>query len=123
MRTTEINIQELSGKRTVTRDDGRVIYKKIKDLWSDHDRISVDFVNLQVASVSFMDEAFGHLALEHSEQELRSKLAFKNMSEFDRALLNDIFASRIRERLLKNRGKPRSSKARLKLGVRISRGR
>ena len=62
-------------------------------------------MNLQVASVSFMDEAFGHLALEYSEQELRSKLAFKNMSEFDRALLNDIIASRIRERVLKNRGK------------------
>jgi len=123
MRTAEINIREVSGERTVTRDDGRVIYEKIKDLWSDHDRISVDFVNLLIASVSFMDEAFGHLALEHSEQELRSKLAFKNMSEFDRGLLNDIIATRIRERLLKNRGKPRSSKARLKLGVRVSKGR
>lgn len=117
MRTTEINIQEVSGKRTVTRDDGRVIYEKTKDLWSHHDRISVDFVNLLVASVAFMDEAFGRLALEYSEQELRSKLAFKNMSEFDRALLNDIMASRIRERLLKNWRKPRSSKVRLKVFV------
>ena len=106
MRTAEINIREVSGERTVTRDDGRVIYEKIKHLWSNHDRISVDFMNLLVASVSFMDEAFGHLALEHSEQELRNKLAFKNMSEFDRALLNDIIASRIRERLPKKRGKP-----------------
>ena len=122
MGATELNIETISGKKTVTRDDGRVIYEEIKDLWNDYDRISVNFANLLVASVSFLDEAFGHLALEYSEQDLRDKLEFLNMSRFDRALLNDIITSRIRERLVK-KPQSRSPKGRLKLGIRISKGR
>jgi hypothetical protein len=98
MKTKEINIQRISGKNTVSREHGRVVYDKIKQLWGESDQIIIDFANLLIASVSFMDEVFGHLALEYSPDELRAKLKFVNMSEFDRALLNDIVYSRIMQK-------------------------
>jgi hypothetical protein len=94
----EINIESLSGKKTVSRDDGKIIYDEIKQRWQDCEQITVDFADLLIASVSFVDEAFGQLALEFSESELRSKLKFVNMNEYDRALLNDIILSRVRQR-------------------------
>lgn len=100
MRISEINIKLISGKHTVSRDDGKKVYEKIKRLWSVSERITINFANVLVASVSFMDEAFGHLALDYSQDELRRKLKFINMMEFDRALLNDIILSRVRQKKL-----------------------
>lgn len=122
MQVTELNIEHISGKKTVTREDGRVVYEKIKALWEEHDRISVNFANLLVASVSFMDEAFGQLATEHSQEELRKKLEFLNMSRFDRALLNDIIISRIRQRLHK-KNEQRPSRKGLKIGIQVPKNR
>lgn len=115
MQVTELNIEQISGKKTVSREDGGLVYEKIKALWQEYDRISVNFANLLVASVSFMDEAFGQLAIEHSQEELRNKLEFVNMSRFDRALLNDIIISRIRQRLLK-KNEQRPSRKGLRIG-------
>jgi hypothetical protein len=100
MHAQAVNIQEVSGKNTVSREDGKVVYEKIKELWDHSDKINIDFGNLLIASVSFIDEAFGHLALEHSQDELRNKLAFVNINEYDRALLNDILRSRFRQQVL-----------------------
>ena len=63
-----------------------------------------------------MDEAFGQLALEHSESELRSKLKFVNLTEYDRALLNDIILSRLRRKTVAKRQKPPSKRA-VKMGI------
>ena len=122
MQVTELNIEQISGKKTVSREDGSLVYEKIKALWQEYDRISVNFANLLVASVSFMDEAFGQLAIEHSQEELRKRLEFVNMSRFDRALLNDIIISRIRQRLLKKNAQ-RPSRKGLKIGVQVPKNR
>ena len=98
MKRTRLNVEPIVGKNPVSREDGKVLYDKIKKLWEDSDQITVDFDNLIVASVSFMDEAFGHLALEHPREELKTKLRFVGMNEYDRALLNDIILSRVRQR-------------------------
>lgn len=129
MKTKEINIQRVSGRNTVSREDGRIVYDKIKQLWGQSDQITIDFANLLIASVSFMDEVFGHLALEYSPDELRAKLKFVNMSEFDRALLNDIVYSRIRQKKLSSKRRAllkRTPKRRLLLKrtqIKRSRGR
>ena len=73
MRIKEINIEQISGKHTVSRDDGKIIYEKIKKLWKNSDQSTINFANLLIASVSFLDEAFGHLALDYSQDELKSK--------------------------------------------------
>ena len=110
MQVTELNIQQIMGKKTVTREDGRVVSDIIKQLWGEYDRISVNFANLLIASVSFMDEAFGQLAAEQPQEDLRKKLEFVNMREFDRALLNDIIYSRLRQKALERNKKGNSRK-------------
>ncbi len=116
----EIDIEQISGKKTVSREDGRIVYEKIKRLWNRSDRITINFANLLIASVSFMDEAFGKLASEYSQEELKRKLAFENINQYDRALLNDIISSRIRQRLLEELRKARGKK-RTRLAVRLTR--
>lgn len=95
-----INIKDICGKKTVTRAEGAKINQMLSDKWNSENTIQIDFSNVLVASVSFMDEAFGKLALKHSKEELQNKLKFKNMVKYDKALLNDILYSRFRQKNL-----------------------
>jgi hypothetical protein len=89
-----IDLQETSGKKTVTRQDGEAINKMISDAWDKEEEIRIDFRNILIASVSFFDEAFGQLTFEHPKEELTKKLIFDNLEDYDKALLNDILISR-----------------------------
>lgn len=101
----KINISSMCGEKTVTRDDGEKINKILSEKWGEESTFDIDFDNLLVASVSFMDEAFGTLALEHSKEDLQKKLKFSNIVDYDRALLNDILYSRF-HRKGRERGRP-----------------
>jgi hypothetical protein len=105
----KINIKDIAGKNTVTRENGERIYSIVREQWEKEDRIILDFTSLVIASVSFMDEAFGQLALDYSREELQKKLQFKNMDENDRALLNSVILSRLKQKNVlgrKSRTKP-----------------
>lgn len=91
--TTALRIGEICGPRRVTRDDGAVIHELIVKHWGE-ESIEVDFENIPIASVSFLDQAIGILALEHDVVEIRRKLHLKNMNSFDERLVNDILISR-----------------------------
>ena len=67
------------------------------------DLIPADFGNLVIASVSFLDEAIGQLALRYKRKELVSKLKLRRISSRDKRLLNDIFISRYRQMLQKKK--------------------
>lgn len=95
-----LNIKKVAGTDTVSREHGRKIRKIIESLLKVQDKIAIDFSNLSIASPSFIDEAFAKLLLKCSLDELRPKLSFVNMTDFDRALLNDLVRARIREREL-----------------------
>jgi hypothetical protein len=95
-----INIIDLCGKNVVTRDDGKRVHDLIASEWKSADKIKIDFGNVLIASVSFLDEIFGRLAFEYSRSELTSKIAMENLQDFDRALLNDILRSRFRQKEL-----------------------
>ena len=111
MKVSRIDIRKTVGKKPVSRDDGKVVYKKIRELWKKSDQIWVVFANRLIASVSFIDQAFGHLALEYPLDELKRKLKFVGMERYDKALLNDIIVSRVRQKKLDEREKPRSRRA------------
>jgi hypothetical protein len=51
-----------------------------------------------------MDGAFGKLALRYTKEDLQGKLKFKNILDYDRALLNDILYSRLRQKALGENG-------------------
>lgn len=100
----KIDVQKICGKKTVTRDDGERINRILTEKWDEELIFDIDFNNILVASVSFMDEAFGKFALEHSKEHLQKKLKFSNIVDYDRALLNDILYSRFRQKALGENG-------------------
>ena len=95
-----IAIKDVCGKNTVTRDDGRKVNKLIREAWEKPGPIIVDFGNVVIASVSFMDEAIGLLAADFSREELSSKLRLISITSEDKNLLNDILISRYKQRFL-----------------------
>ncbi len=95
-----LDIRQICGKNTVTRDDGKVIFKLLIENWEENPKIEIDLDNLLVASVSFIDEAFGKLALQFCKEDMQNKLVFENMVTYDRKLLNDILMSRFRQQAI-----------------------
>lgn len=95
-----LDIKKVAGTDTVSREHGRKIRKMIEPLLKTKYKIRIDFSNLSIASPSFIDEAFAKLLLKYLLDEIKDKLSFVNMTEFDRALLNDLVGARIRERNL-----------------------
>lgn len=100
----KIDIKTTCGKQTVTRDDGERIQHILSDNWDKEKIFEIDFDNILVASVSFMDQAFGKIALNYEKSSIQSKLNFKNILDYDKALLNDIFRSRFRQKELGENG-------------------
>ncbi|MFC1521542.1 STAS-like domain-containing protein [Elusimicrobiota bacterium] len=98
----KIQIKTICGKNTVTRDDGKKIRKLIKEAWAKDEIVELDFGNLIIASVSFMDEAVGVLALKHTKEEITIKIRLKNINPQDKVLLNDILLSRFRQKRAKS---------------------
>ena len=97
MKQININIKKHCGDDCVSRDDGFRLREWIEKEWKNNDKLTFDFGNLLIASVSFIDEAFAKLAFNHRKEELVNKLKFENLRPFDRALLNDLVLARIRE--------------------------
>lgn len=95
--TTTLKIKDICGTNTVTRADGKKIHQALLDHWDKAKTIEIDFGNVVIASVSFLDEAIGQLALRYKRKELVSKLRLKRISSRDKRLLNDIFISRYRQ--------------------------
>lgn len=95
-----LEIKKIAGTDIVSRGHGEKIRKIIERLLKINDRITIDFSNLSIASPSFIDETFAKLLLKYSLEEMKEKLLFINITEFDRALLNDLVSARIREREL-----------------------
>jgi hypothetical protein len=97
-----INIKDVCGRNIVTRDDGKSVHDIIIRQWKESEKIKIDFGNVLIASVSFIDEIFGKLAFEFDRQEISSKLQMLNIQDYDRALLNDILVSRYKQKELEN---------------------
>lgn len=108
----KIDLKKTCGKKTITRQDGEVINKMILSAWNKEEHITIDFSNILIASVSFLDEAFGKLTFEYDKNVLGKKLTFKNMAEYDSALLNDIILSCYHQRELGQNGLSRRTRKR-----------
>lgn len=93
-----INLKETCGTGKVTREDGARINRLLRAAWDSNECIEVDFDNIRIASVSFLDEAIGLLALEKELSEIKEKVHLNNISRFDERLLDDILTSRASQR-------------------------
>jgi hypothetical protein len=99
----KINLKKEYGKQTITREDGLVVANRLMEAMEKKNKVTVDFNNILIASVSFFDEAFGKLAFKYPKEVLVKKLGFENMEPFDRALLNDILISRYHQKELEEK--------------------
>ena len=106
----KINLQETCEKQAITREDGKKINEIIIDAWIKDDRVVIDFNNILIASVSFLDEAFGKLTFDYTREYFRDRLSLKNIQEYDRRLLNDILTSRYHQKELGLNGPSRPKK-------------
>jgi hypothetical protein len=100
-----IDLKAEYGKQTISRDDGKIVANRLVDAMGKEEEIVIDFSNILIASVSFFDEAFGKLAFKYSKEILAKKLTFKNIEDFDKALLNDILISRYHQKELETKQK------------------
>ena len=100
----KIDLKKTCKKQTVTIRECEQIKNLISASWDKESKIVIDFNNISIASVSFLDEAFGKLAFDHPKEILRKKLSFANIEEYDRALLNDILISRYHQKELGKNG-------------------
>jgi hypothetical protein len=107
-----VNLKEICGKQTITREEGKKINELIVQSWNKEDKIVIEFSNILIASVSFLDEAFGKLAFDYEKEVLVQKLSFNNIEEYDRVLLNDILLSRYHQKQVGANGYSRLAKKR-----------
>lgn len=92
-----LNVVESCGTNRVSREHGRALRTKIEELWSADSPLVIDFGNVRIASVSFLDEGIAVLAQSHSLDEIRRRLRVVNINPGDRRLLNELLLARARE--------------------------
>lgn len=94
----KIRVPEICGDDIISRDAGRKIRELIVSLWNE-ETIEILFEGKTVGSVSFFDEAIGLLLKrdKKSVEEIKRKLRFPDLGPEDRALLNYVFATRVKE--------------------------
>lgn len=93
-----ITVTEICGPSRIYRSDGAKLREAIEQRWSDAEPLEVDFENITVASISFLDEAIAVLALDHPKDMLKRRLKLLNLHDADRRLLNAHIVSRARQR-------------------------
>jgi len=93
-----INVPEICGADTISRDAGRKVRELILSGWH-HDTIALIFGGKTVGSVSFFDEAIGLLLKRggRSIEEVRKKLKFPDLTPADRTLLDYVVTTRLKE--------------------------
>jgi hypothetical protein len=95
---SRIVITEFCRGSHVTRADGAHLRREIERRWDDSEPLTLDFADVRIASVSFLDESLGVLAKGRGLQELTRRVRVENMDPADRSLLNNIAIARDRER-------------------------
>lgn len=93
-----LKVKDIVGKTLSSRTEGKKMRAAITRRWQHYDVITIDFEGLDVASVSFMDEAFGRLLDLYGLEDMKSKLKFIGLDDDDRMLLNYIIISRYKEK-------------------------
>ena len=91
-----IKLSEVCGNNIYTRADGHVLYDRITDALSGHDKVIVEFSEREIASESFLDEAI----VEHYVQPIFSgverKIILRGVTPPDQTLLRKIYEYRKR---------------------------
>lgn len=74
----------------VASDDGEKVYQRIEKAVRQGRSVAVSFLNVTSLTSAFLNAAIGQLYGEFSENEIRAKLAVKDMDPDDLALLKRV---------------------------------
>lgn len=93
-----IDVADLCGTDLISRKSGEKIRNLVVSNWNSP-RITLDFKDRLVGSVSFFDEAFSLLIKKGGKDpaEVINKIELKGLRSEDRDLLNYVFATRVKE--------------------------
>jgi hypothetical protein len=97
-RVIRIDVVGLCGSSRVSRQDGKRLREAIEQAWREGEAVELDFGEVRIASVSFLDEGVALLALENPLSVIKEKIRVTNIGPKDRQLLNSLLGARARER-------------------------
>jgi hypothetical protein len=93
-----IDVVALCGSSRVSRQDGKRLRDAIEHSWQLGEPVELDFGEVRIASVSFLDEAIAVLALQNPLSEIKARIRVTNIRPEDRMLLNSLLGARAKER-------------------------
>lgn len=83
-------------KNEETHRDGLSILEFINNRWDEEKEFVISLNGVKIITPSFIDEAFGKLALYHALPEMREKIKFENVDNETKSRINQIVANRIK---------------------------
>jgi hypothetical protein len=75
------------GNAAISIDDGKALFEKIDMALSKGVSVALDFVNIEIMTSTFLNEAIGQLYSKYTSEQLREHLKVENLAEDDRKLL------------------------------------
>ena len=98
-----IKIVEIIGKHcsnrigTKTQAGGVDVRNLIENSWEKESEIEISFEDVETATPSFLDEAFGKLVLNHSFTDVKSKLRFNITDPTIKNRINENIVLRLKQ--------------------------
>lgn len=75
------------GNAAISIDDGKALFEKIDAALSKGISVILDFVNIEIMTSTFLNEAIGQLYSKYTSEQLRQHLTVQNLTEDDRKLM------------------------------------
>src|SRR5690606_37139352 len=84
------------GVNAISMNSGRKIYEEVFRLWPRHGKIIIDFDGVEVFASPYFNSSIGVLLKDRSISTLQERLAFENISEHGRRILNLVIDNAIK---------------------------
>ncbi len=75
------------GGSAISIDDGKALFEKIDMALSKGLSVALDFVNIEIMTSTFLNEAIGQLYSKYTSENLRQHLSIQNLAEDDLKLM------------------------------------
>ena len=77
----------VDGVAAISYEDGEKIYETIENSLKISPKIELDFQNIDILTMAFLNASIGNLYLSHDENEINDMLVFKDLSDENKVLL------------------------------------
>ena len=82
MKSLTIKVNEfISCNKGITPDEGKIIYDKLINAFSEGAKVVLDFSNVEMMTTAFLNVAIGNLYKTYKSEQLKEMLKFEKVSE------------------------------------------